>query len=152
MATNWETLAAQKREEIKGAIPKEWIIPSIPTVEEVKDITGSYIQQFLTPKEIEITETDAVDIVKNTTTGVWSAVEVTKAFCHRAALAHQLVCGFFIPRSIFFLIYVLPCSNISDLMSSSVLLYRYSRFPTFHFYVLFYVSGVPRFHFKEPSV
>lgn len=92
MATHWEALASQKRAAITAAIPKEWIIPSIPTVEEVKDITGSYIQQFLSSKEVEITETDAVDIVKKTTTGVWSAVEVAKAFCHRAALAHQLVC------------------------------------------------------------
>jgi hypothetical protein len=91
MATNWEALGAQKREAITAAIPKEWIIPSIPTVEEVKDITGSYIQQFLSPKEVEITETDAVAIVQSTTSGVWSAVEVAKAFCHRAALAHQLV-------------------------------------------------------------
>ncbi|KAF2429318.1 amidase [Tothia fuscella] len=86
----WQTLAAQKRDSIIAAIPQEWIIPSIPKVEEVKDITGGYIQQFLSPKEIEITETDAVDIIKNASTGVWSAVEVAKAFCHRAALAHQL--------------------------------------------------------------
>lgn len=30
-------------------------------------------------------------VAKHTVSGSWSAVEVTKAFCHRAALAHQLV-------------------------------------------------------------
>jgi amidase len=89
---NWQTLATKKRDSIHAAIPKEWILHSIPTVEEQKDVTGEYIWQFLSPKEKEITETDAVGIVAKTTSGTWSAVEVTKAFCHRAAIAHQLVC------------------------------------------------------------
>jgi len=88
---HWQTLAQQKRDSITAAIPKEWVLPSIPTVEEQKDVTGPYIWQFLSEKEKEITETDAVGIVQKTTGGTWSAVEVTKAFCHRAAIVHQLV-------------------------------------------------------------
>jgi amidase len=87
----WQSLAAKKRDSISALIPKEWLLPSIPTVEEQKDVTGEYIWQFLSPKEKEITETDAVGIVANTTSGKWSSVEVTIAFCHRAAIAHQLV-------------------------------------------------------------
>jgi hypothetical protein len=86
----WQSLATKKRDSITALIPKEWILPSIPTVEEQKDVTGEYIWQFLSPKEKEITETDAVGIVEKTKSGKWSAVEVTKAFCHRAAIAHQL--------------------------------------------------------------
>ena len=63
----------------------------LPSASEQRDVTGKYIQQFLTPREIEITETDAVGIVKNTTPGIWKAREVAEAFCHRAALAHQMV-------------------------------------------------------------
>ena len=89
---NFKTQAAGKRQAIFDAIPKKWIIPTaIPPAAEQRDVTGSYIQQFLTPREIEITETDAVGIAEHTTTGKWTAVEVTEAFCHRAALAHQLV-------------------------------------------------------------
>jgi amidase len=95
---SWQHLAEKKRDSITALIPKEWILPSIPTVEEQKDVTGEYIWQFLSPKEKEITETDAVGIVEKTTSGAWSAVDVTKAFCHRAAIAHQLV--------------LLPISNI----------------------------------------
>jgi hypothetical protein len=89
--TNWEELAKEKRDSVNSLIPKEWLLSSIPTKEEQRDVTGEYIQQFLTTREVEITETDAVGIVQKTCFGKWKAVEVAKAFCHRAAIAHQLV-------------------------------------------------------------
>ena len=91
MGTDWKQLAKDKADSVLNLIPKEWRLEKIPTKEEQRDVTGSYIQQFLSKEEIKITETDAVGIVANTVGGVWSCVEVTKAFCHRAALAHQLV-------------------------------------------------------------
>ena len=91
MAADWEKIAEQKRQEVHDRIPKEWLIKDIPSGEAQKDVTGKYIHQFLTTREIEITETDAVNIAAKTTTGEWKAEEVAGAFCHRAALAHQLV-------------------------------------------------------------
>lgn len=88
---DWKTIAQQKRDALNSLIPREWRIPEIPPVEKQRDVTGPYIQQFLSQKEVEITETDAVGIVQKTTTGRWTALEVARAFCHRAALAHQLV-------------------------------------------------------------
>ena len=88
----WEALAKEKRESVNALIPKSWLLPTpLPSVSEQRDVTGNYIQQYLTSREIEITETDAVGIVKKTTSGAWKAREVAEAFCHRAALAHQLV-------------------------------------------------------------
>lgn len=92
MATDWQKQATQKRQAILESLPKKWRLPCpVPTVTEQRDVTGAYIQQFLSAREIEITETDAVGIAARTTTGVWSAVEVVEAFCHRASLAHELV-------------------------------------------------------------
>lgn len=94
MATEltWRAKGEAKRQSILDAIPEKWIIASqIPSAAEQQDITGAYIQQFLNRREIEITESDAVDIVAQTTVGNWTALEVIEAFCHRAALAHQLV-------------------------------------------------------------
>ena len=89
---SWQEKAKAKSESVLGLIPIEWRLPvSIPSIEEQVDVTGPYIQQFLTDREIEITETDAVGIVQQTSTGHWSAEEVARAFAHRAALAHQLV-------------------------------------------------------------
>ncbi|KAJ5669604.1 Amidase [Penicillium macrosclerotiorum] len=89
---DWRSRGEAKRLSILSAIPERWrFAEPIPPAEKQRDVTGRYIQQFLTAREIEITESDAVDIAAQTTTGRWSAVEVTEAFCHRAALAHQLV-------------------------------------------------------------
>ena len=90
---SWKDQAKAKKESIDSLIPESWRLKTaVPSVEEQRDVTGKYIQQFLSDREVEITETDAVGIVQHTTTGEWKAEEVTKAFCHRAALAHQLVC------------------------------------------------------------
>ncbi|KAH8130556.1 amidase signature domain-containing protein [Trichoderma asperelloides] len=90
--TRWKGLARSKQQAILDAIPDKWRIREpIPPAADLRDCTGTYIQQYLTPREIEITESDAVSITQHTTVGLWSAVDVTEAFCHRAAIAHQLV-------------------------------------------------------------
>ncbi|KAH0346784.1 amidase, partial [Aureobasidium melanogenum] len=91
MAPDWRQVAAEKRDSVLALIPKEWRIPAPPPAEEQRDVTGKFIQQYLDPREIEITETEATEIVNKTSSGQWTAVEVTKAFCHRSAVAHQLV-------------------------------------------------------------
>jgi amidase len=93
MTQAWEKAAQAKREAIIAGIPKEWILDEIPTPEEQKDVTGEYVhvKQLLADREIEITEADAVDIVDKAVSRTWTAVEIIKAFCHRAAIAHQLV-------------------------------------------------------------
>ncbi|OMP86627.1 Acetamidase [Diplodia seriata] len=87
---NWQDIAAAKREAILASIPNEYIIPDPPTPEQQRDVTGAFVHQWLSAREIEITETDAPGIVAKTAAGEWSAVEVTKAFIHRASIAHQL--------------------------------------------------------------
>ena len=91
MVQDWQAKADAKRQAILDSIPEKWRLSSVPSAQDQKDVTGPYIQQFLDPKEIEITETDAVGIAKQTASGAWSAVAVAEAFCHRASLAHQLV-------------------------------------------------------------
>lgn len=88
---SWKEAADQKRKSIDALIPSEWRLSDTPSRESQRDVTGKYVQQFLSEREVEITETDAAGIAKKTTTGQWKAVEVIKAFCHRASLAHQLV-------------------------------------------------------------
>ncbi|KAL1306087.1 hypothetical protein AAFC00_004207 [Neodothiora populina] len=91
MSLDWKRVAADKRDSILALIPEEWRISAPPPASEQRDVTGKFIQQYLNPEEIEITESGATDIVHKTSTGVWSAYEVANAFCHRAAVAHQLV-------------------------------------------------------------
>lgn len=90
--SQWRQAGLWKREHLQDLIPKHWRLPrSIGEREELKDVTGDCIQRFLSAREVEITETDACEIVAKTTSGTWTALEVVLAFCHRAALAHQMV-------------------------------------------------------------
>ncbi|KAL9119923.1 MAG: hypothetical protein Q9187_003523 [Circinaria calcarea] len=90
-AMTWQEQAKAKRDSINNLIPENWRLPSpIPSAEEQRDVTGKYLWQYLSEREVEITETDAVVITKHTTAGEWKAEEVIRAFCHRASLAHQI--------------------------------------------------------------
>jgi hypothetical protein len=89
---DWKAAGETKRDAVNKLIPEAWRLPvALPPPVDQRNVTGSYIQQFLSPREVEITESTAVEILKHTLTGQWKAVEVAEAFCHRAALAHQLV-------------------------------------------------------------
>lgn len=91
MASDWKQSAKDKADQVLSLIPEEWRIKDIPSAEQQRDVTGDFIRKYLNEKEIAITETDAVGVVEKTLSGQWTAVDVTKAFCHRAAIAHQLV-------------------------------------------------------------
>jgi amidase len=90
MTTSWQDAAARKREDISALIPKEWRVDNLPSIKEQVDVTDC-IKQYLSEEELSITESDAEKIVEKTTSGEWTAEKVTRAFCHRAALAHQSV-------------------------------------------------------------
>lgn len=94
MATNkpdWQRLGKDKLKAITQSIPEAWLISSLPSNEDQRDVTGDYIRKYLSNEEIEITEALAPTIVEKTSTGKWTAEEVARAFCHRASIAHQLV-------------------------------------------------------------
>ncbi|MCJ1474174.1 Acetamidase [Lambiella insularis] len=89
---SWQEKAKAKRDSVNSLIPEAWRLRSAPpSAEEQRDVTGEYLWQYLSEREVDITESNAVDIVKHASTGDWTAEEITKAFCHRASLAHQLV-------------------------------------------------------------
>jgi amidase len=90
----WQSKAATKRAAILDSIPEEWRLSTaqLKLADGVRDITGPFMQQFLTDDEVAITSLDSVPIVEAVKSGKLSAVQVTKAFCKAAAIAHQIVC------------------------------------------------------------
>jgi amidase len=90
---SWETIASQKRAALKDSIPSQWIIPSdIFPAEDQADVTAFPRESgFFTEHELEITSTNAADILKKVANKEWTAVEVAEAFCKTAAVAQQLV-------------------------------------------------------------
>jgi amidase len=79
------------RAQLDAKIPLEWRLdPSI--ISSVPRSVLSIFSQVLSTLELQITSTqDATALLNKLHEGEWTAEEVTKAFCHRAAVAHQLV-------------------------------------------------------------
>lgn len=94
LTQDWQSKAAAKKTAILVSIPEEWRLSpaQLQLAEGVRDITGPFIQQFLSDDEVAIISLDSVPIVEAIKSGKLSAVQVTKAFCKTAAIAHQIVC------------------------------------------------------------
>jgi amidase len=90
---SWEDVAAAKRKQLLDSIPREWIIPEdiFPPDSEVDVTKFPRESGWFTESELEITNSTASEILEKTTTGKWTAEAVARAFCKRAAAAHQLV-------------------------------------------------------------
>ena len=88
----WENRARAKRASLYAAIPTKWRletadIPSLDAASDVSDLP----RKFLTELEITVTESRPFDVLTNIHAGIWSARNVMEAYCHRAAITHQLV-------------------------------------------------------------
>lgn len=93
ISKTYQTIAAEKLQERQSKIPKEWLLPSdqshgATNVMQVPTTCG-----ILSDIECQITsDFDATALLEKLKHGVWSAEQVTVAFCKRAAIAQQLVC------------------------------------------------------------
>ncbi len=93
---SWKTKAAEKRSSTFSKIPREWLLDQadLDKASKQKDLTSPFIEQYLSPEEIDIVRQDSVSIVANIRRTKYSAVQVTTAFCKTAAIAHQIMSGF----------------------------------------------------------
>lgn len=89
----WEEIGARKRAALLASIPKEWIIPQELLPPASQDDVTSWPEQsgWFTAEELAITDLTASELVPKLASGTLKSVDVTKAFCKRAAAAHQLV-------------------------------------------------------------
>jgi amidase len=96
-SATWERIAARKREALLHSIPSEWIIPdALKPPESQHDVTHfPRSSGWFTERELDITARGAVDLLAKLRAGEWTSEEVTRAFCKRAAAAHQLARLFF---------------------------------------------------------
>ena len=91
---DWKKAAEIKKKEVDSNIPNEWILPS-EILEKYDETTPESVldvpKQFLNPKEFEITEFyTAIQLLEKLKNGEFTAIEIVKAFSHRAAIATQL--------------------------------------------------------------
>ena len=114
-APGWAEIASRKRREVASKIPQDWLLPAslrpAPAANEwlapgesgesgpatgalpavgVLDVPAR--SGILTPRERELTERyDAVGLLDLMATRQATSEDVVRAFCKRAAVAHQLV-------------------------------------------------------------
>ncbi|EXJ78127.1 hypothetical protein A1O3_09288 [Capronia epimyces CBS 606.96] len=93
--TPWQVIAAEKRESASSLIPQEWRLSEADILRHreggkpLLDVPATC--GVLTESEIAITQNyDATALLRLLAQGDLTAVEVTTAFCKRAATAHQL--------------------------------------------------------------
>jgi hypothetical protein len=87
---NWQSKVTKKQAQVKAAIPTQWLLPDSIRPTRVLDIPRQC--GILSVRELIITGNyDAGQLLHQLATGSLTSVEVTEAFCKRAAIAQQLV-------------------------------------------------------------
>jgi amidase len=90
---SWEAKAAAKRASTLAKIPPEWLLDKKEIEKGLKqrNLTGPFIEQYLSPEEVAIIHQGSTTLVEKIRERELSAVQVTRAFCKTAAIAHQIV-------------------------------------------------------------
>ncbi|OBW65760.1 MAG: Vacuolar protein sorting-associated protein 13 [Aureobasidium pullulans] len=88
MGKDWKEVAAAKNQRINDSIPKEWRIDTSSLPDNVMEIPAT--SGILSKTELDITNSSATDLVAKLAAGKLKAVDVTTAFCKRAAISHQV--------------------------------------------------------------
>ncbi|KAF2177687.1 acetamidase [Zopfia rhizophila CBS 207.26] len=91
-AQKWEKIAAAKQAALSELIPPEYRIPKqlVPPDSQLDVTQWPKESGWFTQKELEITSSTSSVILEKIAERTWTAEEVTRAFCKRAAAAHQL--------------------------------------------------------------
>ncbi|KAI2621857.1 amidase [Xylaria nigripes] len=89
----WEILAAKKRFHLLNSIPEEWRIPIYLLPPDTQDDVMGFPESsgWFTEEELAITNSSALELIPKLASGELKSESVTRAFCKRAAAAHQLV-------------------------------------------------------------
>ncbi|KIW19109.1 hypothetical protein PV08_03401 [Exophiala spinifera] len=93
----WESIARRKQSERASRIPSQWTIPShlLPSDPPLPSHGAQNVMhipsKLLSPSEVSITESYTIaSLLTAISSSRLSAEDVTRAFAHRAAIAHQL--------------------------------------------------------------
>ncbi len=88
----WQDRAAAKVADTASKIPPHWRIrqEDRDRAKKHKNLTGDFIESFLTENEVAIVRLDSVSLVEKLANGTLKSLEVAKAFCKTAAIAHQI--------------------------------------------------------------
>lgn len=88
--TGWKEHAAAAQQSVLDSIPPKWKLASTDSTQtDVRHVPSTC--GLLTSEELDITSLTVTELLAAMKARRYSAVQVAKAFCARAAIAHQLV-------------------------------------------------------------
>ena len=87
---DWKQIAADKQASTLANIPAKWKLDNISSANEEPN-AARYIDRLLPEKALKITSMTICELANDISQGKLTALEVTDAFCQRAAYAHQIV-------------------------------------------------------------
>ena len=91
-STTFKDISAIARKRRDAVISSFHTVPKVDESTLPNDLTSySFKCGYYSPKETEIIESEAKDILQKIRDRKWTSLEVTKAFCKAAALAQELV-------------------------------------------------------------
>jgi len=101
----WQAIVAKKKEQCRSLIPAAWQLPGsiLESLTFPLDTNPNKVLELdiprksgiLTDVELDITEKYSVaELLAKLASGEFTSLEVTTAFCKRAAIAQQLVRAF----------------------------------------------------------
>ncbi|KAF2683550.1 amidase [Lentithecium fluviatile CBS 122367] len=87
----WQLISWQKKDEQFNRIPTDWRLPQLPSEDVTNYLDIPRKCGLLSQKELHITELyDAASLAEAIKTRKLKCIDVARAFCKRAAIAHQL--------------------------------------------------------------
>ncbi|KAK7906007.1 hypothetical protein LTR67_000732 [Exophiala xenobiotica] len=90
---SWQVKAEKCRKILQNSLNPEWLLPAdeLPPPDQLDVHSFADTCKLLTPRELEITKTNATDLVAQMAAGTLTAVDTATAFLKRAHLGHQLL-------------------------------------------------------------
>ncbi|KAF2792492.1 amidase [Melanomma pulvis-pyrius CBS 109.77] len=87
----WQLVSWQKKDEQRARIPSEWLLKTLPSPSVTSYVEILHRCGLLSAEELRITEEyDATALAEAIRHRKLKSVDVVRAFCKRAAIAHQL--------------------------------------------------------------
>jgi len=89
----WKETVDKKQKALLALIPEKWRIPNsqLPLESQRSVVSFFETSSLLTSEELVITELKVQELARKIASGEYTATKVCQAYCHRAAIAHQLV-------------------------------------------------------------
>lgn len=90
---SWQAKAAAKVAETQAKIPRDWTLSEsdLNKAQKQRKLNGPLFESFLDSSEREIIKNDSIGLVDKIKSRHYSALQVTRAYCKAAAIAHQIV-------------------------------------------------------------